>query len=124
MKDKYYLNKEIGHLVHEYTLNKDKSLKAIREDAGIKSSYFGKLIHFNSKYAKVMNEELALKILLAIDYPLSEAKLKLAEIKANEALVSLTDQEKQKVINNVIEGVTINGDNNVFSQSDNITINN
>lgn len=109
MEDKFYLNHKIRQIVEDRSNSLGKSVKQIREDADLKPAYFGKLMNYNSYYGRPMNDELAIKILLACEYKLSEAKQILAEIKVKEAIESLPEKSKNVIKNNVFgDHTTIN----------------
>lgn len=122
---KYFMNSQVARLVNKYKENSGVGLTEIAKRAGISQSHFSRMINQQSTEPKAMGDEHALKILLACNYTMDDAKYHIAQIKVMEAFSALTDSQKQELVNSIdIKGDIISGDGNNVNKPTNITINN
>lgn len=109
MVDTFFLNNEIAKIVGERYARGE--IRKVYEAANIDQSLFSKYM----KSIRKMTDKTAMEILIACDYKLSEAKKIIAEIKAKEALKSLSAKDRSEVLNKIVAGdnsIVITGDNN------------
>lgn len=114
MDQKFYLNKAVRVEVDRYCGKNGMTLELIASRSGMSNTNFSNKVTW-TKHSRVLGEDEAEEILVkGLDMRPSEAKDLIAQWKVEEALRNANSPEK--VINQVVKDISIQGENNSISQ--------